>query len=247
MITSDDIKKALYYKYTEPEWFIGFEVGNSTGAELRRHADAVAINTYPSKKFEVRGFEIKVSKQDLQRELDNGLKADEIARYCNYWFLVTPKGLTKGMQIPEPWGIIEYDGDKLRQIKKAEYFNNTPDMGFMIAFMRGCERVARRFDDEYRDMVEESVKERVIYEYRQKVEDYDRLKKQFDEIKANTGVDVCHMSKRDERVLKVANHISGLSCMQANVDYNLRELTEICERLKKVMSEIRAITGVHDA
>lgn len=118
-VTADDIREALQSTYKEPEWFLGFEVSNSTGANIRRYADAVAMNTFPSRGYEVRGFEIKVSKSDLKRELENGLKADEIARFCNYWFLVVPKGLADEMQIPEPWGIIEYSEGHLRQKKKA--------------------------------------------------------------------------------------------------------------------------------
>ena len=65
-VTAKVIRKALMDTYKEPEWYLGFEVGNSTGADCRRHADAVAINAYPSRGFEVRGFEIKVSRSDLQ-------------------------------------------------------------------------------------------------------------------------------------------------------------------------------------
>ena len=103
-VTAADIRQALTNTYTSPEWYLGFEVGNSTGANCSRHADAVAINAYPSKGFEVRGFEIKVSKQDLKSELENGLKSDEIARFCDYWFLVVPKGLTDGFTLPPTWG-----------------------------------------------------------------------------------------------------------------------------------------------
>ncbi len=99
-ITAKDIRKALMATYREPEWYLGFEVGNGTGADCRRHADAVAINAYPSRGYEVRGFEIKVSRADLQSELDNGIKAEMVAQHCNYWYLVVPKGLTENMMIP---------------------------------------------------------------------------------------------------------------------------------------------------
>ena len=53
---------------------LGFEVGNSTGAELKRYADAVAINQYPSRSFETIGMEVKISKGDLRRELEDADK-----------------------------------------------------------------------------------------------------------------------------------------------------------------------------
>ena len=75
-VTAQDIRAALRKTYCEPDWYLGFEVGNGTGARLRRHADAVAICNYPSRGYEIRGFEIKVSRNDLKSELDNCAKAE---------------------------------------------------------------------------------------------------------------------------------------------------------------------------
>jgi hypothetical protein len=141
-VTAEDIRRALESSYTAPEWYIGFEVGNSTGTDCRRHADAIAINAYPSKGFETRGFEIKVSKQDLKAELENGIKSDEIARFCDYWFLVTPKGLVDGFTLPPTWGVIEYSDKGLRQKIKAEKLEKiSPTPGFLCAMIRGRERM----------------------------------------------------------------------------------------------------------
>jgi|GEM_PF-5882092 len=142
IITAEHIRKALASAYQSPEWYIGFEVGNSTGANARRHADAVAINAYPSKGFEMRGFEIKVSKSDLKTELEIGIKSDEIARFCDYWFLVVPKGLADGFTLPPTWGVIEYADGKLRQKIKATKLDKEPiTTGFMCAMLRGRERL----------------------------------------------------------------------------------------------------------
>lgn len=59
-VETADINKALLAMYREPEWYLGFEVGNSCGCECMRHADAVAMNAYPSRGFEVRGFEVHI-------------------------------------------------------------------------------------------------------------------------------------------------------------------------------------------
>jgi hypothetical protein len=140
-ITADMIRKALEAAYQPPEWYIGFEVGNSTGANTRRHADATAINAYPSQGYTIRGFEIKVSKQDLAAELQQGGKSDSIAQYCDYWFLVTPKGLTDDFTLPPTWGVLEYDKGKLRQKHKATQIESVaPTRGFLCAMLRGRER-----------------------------------------------------------------------------------------------------------
>lgn len=62
MVDANTLRQALKETYRAPEWYLGFEVGNSTGSQCRRYADAVAVNAYPSRGFEIRGFEIKVSK-----------------------------------------------------------------------------------------------------------------------------------------------------------------------------------------
>ena len=50
-VTADMIRKALQDRYQEDEWYLGFEVGDSCGMRLSRHANAVAINAYPSRGF----------------------------------------------------------------------------------------------------------------------------------------------------------------------------------------------------
>ncbi len=124
-VAAQDIRDALELRYQPPEWYLGFEVGDSTGTDNTRHADAVAINAYPSKGFQTIGFEIKVSKSDLKSELENGAKSDAIAKYCDNWFLVTPKGLTKDFTLPPTWGVMEYHDGKLRQTTPAALRTNS--------------------------------------------------------------------------------------------------------------------------
>lgn len=80
-MTSSDICAALRERYTQPEWSLFFEVGNGTGGNCRRHADALAMNMYPSRGLSIIGFEIKVSRGDLSRELKNPDKAEAIKIY----------------------------------------------------------------------------------------------------------------------------------------------------------------------
>lgn len=83
-VTTADICAAMRKTYCQPEWALFFEVGNATGFNARRHADAVAMNMYPSRGLVLHGFEFKASKSDWKRELANPQKAEEIAQYCDY-------------------------------------------------------------------------------------------------------------------------------------------------------------------
>lgn len=95
-----DIKAAMRARYCAPEWALMFEVGDGTGVNQRRWADAVAMNLWPSRGMEVNGFEIKVSRSDWQRELKNPAKAESVQQYCDRWWIVTAPGIVKDGELP---------------------------------------------------------------------------------------------------------------------------------------------------
>ncbi len=142
-MTSSDICAVLRERYKQPEWSLFFEVANGTGANTKRHADALAMNMYPSRGLSILGFEIKVSRSDLKRELDNPNKAEEIAQFCDEWWLVVPKGLIRADDnIPIPWGVIECDGGNLKVTKKAQALEPKPvTKSFMAAVLRSAGKV----------------------------------------------------------------------------------------------------------
>jgi len=118
MTTSSEIKAALAEAYKAPEWALFFEVSDGTGAAARRHADAVAMNLWPSRGLAIFGFEIKVSRGDFKRELADPAKAEAIARFCDFWLIAAPKGLIDPKELPVGWGLFEVDDGKVCQ-KKA--------------------------------------------------------------------------------------------------------------------------------
>ena len=244
-VTAEDICKALQEKFTEPDWYLGFEVGDGTGTNVSRHADAIAICPYPSRGYEVRGFEIKVSKQDLKKEIDTPAKADAFAPYCNYWFLVVPKGLTEGINIPEPWGIIEYIDGKLRQKKKAAFFKNTIDIGFCCAFIRGI----RRKDDKdlkeamaYRKRLQI---EHLDMEVRNKLYDYEKLQERLVTLKKRTGIDLTskwYLDEYDIKAMALAKRLLASHddiSMICSVKHLTSDLAEVTNWITKTVGELQ--------
>src|ERR1700693_1206177 len=69
-----DLRAALKRYFLHPDYGIVFEVAKSTGHAAHRHLDAVAMDLWPSRGLELHGIEIKVSKQDLKRELADPAK-----------------------------------------------------------------------------------------------------------------------------------------------------------------------------
>lgn len=85
------------------------EVGNATGYRNVGWADAFAFHLWPSDGLRFDGFEIKASKGDWKKELANPRKSENVARYCDGWIVVAPKGLIVTDTVPDGWGLWEYD------------------------------------------------------------------------------------------------------------------------------------------
>jgi hypothetical protein len=237
-MTAKDIRNALIRKFPDPEWYLGFEVGNSTGSACRRHADAVAVNAYPSKGFETRGFEIKVSKGDLKNELDKGIKSDEIARFCDYWFLVTPKGLTKDFTLPPTWGVLECleDGTLKQVVKPQKLEKQDPTPGFLCAVLRGRERYNNeRAKESYTEM-EQDIRRKLSWERANAQRDLDKLKTILREVKDKTGIDINTWTIPDHvaNKLKAAALIEDVAFATSTINYSIGVLAEEVERLQKL-------------
>lgn len=119
-MNAEQLYKAIERKHPEPAWACFAEVNQGTGSNAGRRADALAMSLWPSRGLIIRGFEIKVSKSDLRKEIKTPAKADAIASYCHEWWLVVPKGLIDDMSdIPDSWGVMEL-GKTLRSVKRAK-------------------------------------------------------------------------------------------------------------------------------
>lgn len=242
-VSASDIRGALKDFYAAPEWYIGFEVGNSTGTHCRRRADAVAINAYPSKGFEVRGFEIKISKQDLRAELENGIKSDEIARFCDYWFLVVPKGLADEFTLPPTWGVIEYTDRGLRQKVKAEKLEKAnPTIGFLCAMLRGRERTILEAAAKVTAEREEQIRKSAIWGVKNSETELKNLREKLAEVKAATGIslDVWTPTHSIINRLKAADSLDIIVRNVRFIERNANVLIKEVEEIQAAVDAIRA-------
>lgn len=245
-ITADDIRRALYARYREPEWLLGFEVGNSTGGQCRRHADAVAINTYPSRGYDVKGFEIKVSRSDLKHELDNAAKAEAVAQYCNEWYLVVPKGLTENMDVPHNWGIIELVGEKLVQKREATYMQNKLDYGFMCAFIRGMQRCTSTIKYESEAAIMERLSLQAKNRVKYQLEELERYKKQEERFKKATNQHFLYMSDREFKIFNLYHNLYDYRTRPEHFESLARMFTETMEIYKKIIAEMQELLGAKE-
>lgn len=131
----------LRARYEGPAWAFLEEVRNGTGwsKKVTRTADALAMGLWPSRGLHLHGFEVKVSRADWKKELDDPAKAEEIAGYCHFWWLVVDdlKILQNG-ELPATWGLLVRHGDKLKAEKEPTFNQDAkkPDHSFLAAILR---------------------------------------------------------------------------------------------------------------
>ncbi|MBU2704094.1 hypothetical protein Ga0466249_005247 [Sporomusaceae bacterium BoRhaA] len=242
---SSEICAALRDRYKQPEWALFFEVGSGTGANCRRHADALAMNMYPSRGLSIVGFEIKVSRGDLKRELENPVKAEEIARFCNEWFLAVPEGLIKDDDlIPAAWGVIECKDGRIWINKKAEQLKPQPiTKQFMAAVLRAAGKVdeetfhaaINQERNECYKQYEENLKSQVEMQtkrLRETLKNYEQFEQLTGE-KIGAYADVEGLAER----WKLATNIKQLYGKYDGIKAVLRQAERFVDSTKKIIGE----------
>ncbi len=141
MVYSSDIARAIDAAHPWPRWAVAHEVRDAAGFEARRSADAIALSLWPSHGLHVHGYEIKVSASDLRKELNDPRKAEQIAKYCDFWWLAIDKSTANSVvmdDVPGSWGVKVFDGKRLRVERKAERFGAPKplDRSFVVSMVR---------------------------------------------------------------------------------------------------------------
>lgn len=136
--TEGDVFRVLSERrYSKPAWAFMHQVADATGHAQRRWADAVAVGLWPSRGLEIHGIEIKVSRSDWRRELKKPDKAENVAAYCDRWWIAAPKDVVPVDELPEGWGLLEITESKVKARKEAPKMDAKPiDRSFFAAMTR---------------------------------------------------------------------------------------------------------------
>jgi hypothetical protein len=136
--TAGGVYRLLHELWPSNGYAILPEVGNGTGSNARRHADAVVMSLWPSRGLHICGVEIKVSRSDWQSELRKPEKAEAVAKYCDGWYLaVSSSSIVHPGELPPTWGLIVCDGGKAKIKSPAPPMSPIPlDRGFVAAMLR---------------------------------------------------------------------------------------------------------------
>lgn len=139
------MKAALQRTYAAPECAVLFEVGDATGGRATNFADALVMHLWPSRGLELWGMEIKASRSDWKRERAKPEKAEKIAAYCDRWWLLCWFDVIVDMEVPPAWGIITFDGKRLKIARQATQNPNVKPIDRL--FLAGMLRRASKTDD----------------------------------------------------------------------------------------------------
>lgn len=226
------------YPTGKGEWSFFTEVPNGTGSNKDRSCDALAMNLWPSKGLVLHGHEVKASRSDWQKEMQDPSKAEAFARYCDYWWIVAPKGVLKLEELPTDWGWIcplESGSTKVR--KPAN--KRTPELWtreFLAGLMRSISKA---------DSLEKAVREAQNKHYQlgykagldvgqkaiERDWEKDRLKRRVEELEELVGEfekwqrscrattrDVTHVRQSAQRLI---NGLQALVEQSQSVDFGL--------------------------
>ena len=130
----------LKKRYSAPAWAFLAQVRNGTGFVRReiRTADALAMSLWPSRGLELHGFEIKISRSDWTRELNNPVKAEELFAFCDRWWIVAARDeIVQRGELPPTWGLLVIEGGGVRAVEEAPKLDAlAPDKPLLAAILR---------------------------------------------------------------------------------------------------------------
>jgi len=128
-VTTARIARLLHARHEPPEWACFQEFTTMTGGGFRRSGgyrtvrfvDFLAVNLWPSKGISksprVVAYEIKVSRSDFFREIQDPSKRAQAMAMSSEFVFAVPSGLVKKDEVPEGCGLLYATTAGLRQMK----------------------------------------------------------------------------------------------------------------------------------
>lgn len=220
-----DMHALLRKRYPPDAWALMWEVGDATGMRHTRWADAVAMSLWPTHGLLLHGMEIKVSRSDWVRELQNPAKAEAVAQYCDRWWLVvSDKAFVKPGELPECWGLMAPNAKgNLQVVTPAKELKPKPlTREFLASLLRAAAKPAVKADSA---SISRAVQEAVA---------------KSDETMQRLNETVSHKLAALTKQLLDFERFSGLTISQARYGWTQYEAKQIGEKVKEVLS------GVHD-
>lgn len=229
-----------------PRYITAVQVNNGAGFAYGRTIDAIVFDTWPSSGLHFHGLEIKVTKTDLRRELQNTQKFAEFAPYLDLFSIVAPKGIADLKLLPPKWGLyVMTDEGTLRARRKPlmlhdEGKRKTISRTMSAAFARAL--VVRSLSNEatiaaYEDGME-SGKNELAYELKVANKTLESLRDTVAAFEKESGITI--VSWRGKEIGQIVHMILN-GGLERKIRYapNVRKLGEQMLKLADEMDELQ--------
>lgn len=169
--TEKTVLDAIEPRYRKPgnggsgEYAFMRQVRNDAGFNASRTFDAVAVHLWPSRGFQVDVLEVKISRSDWLRELNDPAKAEAAFVVGDRFIVAAPAGIVQVGELPPGWGLLEVTPKRVRMTVQPKAHTtgkrDTFRAGFVIAMLRAAGAAALETSDdrEVRRRVDEKVRE----------------------------------------------------------------------------------------
>jgi hypothetical protein len=230
-------------RYAMPEFVTIANVETPSG----RYADAVALNLWRSRGYELIGFECKSVRGDWLREKANPEKAEGVAQFCKTFWIVANPNVVKAEELPLGWGLLEAKEKGLIQRVKATPLGHRREITvpMMVSIIR---RAVEKSDNKAelaaatlagRDQgIEEGLRRATTQtekHWQEKCESFEKLHSEFE---ARTGVKISEYYGGKE--LALAWSISRqIDRMPDSLKYARETLVGATKIIDKVITEIK--------
>lgn len=144
--TAERLKELVRSKYEDKpgngsnsRYVVCEEVADGTGFNVGRHIDAVAFALWPMDGLRRQAFEVKVSRQDFLRELNQPEKHKWCFDSFHFFWFVAPKDVVQLEELPTGAGFMYPRGEQLC-IGRHPTLNPNPKLDdvLLAAFMRSA-------------------------------------------------------------------------------------------------------------
>lgn len=145
-ITAADVRMFLRERYSDSRRYAyAEEVYNATGLEGKRRMDMVVVDCFKSNGYAIEAIEVKVSKADLRRELEDSSKHNIFYDHIDYYSLAAPASIVDVELIPKKWGLYlvcqSEDGTPFmttyrKPLSLHDEFIKTTDKAFIASLFR---------------------------------------------------------------------------------------------------------------
>lgn len=123
------------------------EVPPATGFSDGGYSDFLVMNLWESDQRRIIGYEVKASRGDLKKELEDPTKNSRVRALCDeWWLLVWDEKVLAGLDVPAEWGIAMMVGEEGEKVimtrRKPGFIRTSPEPNLPRAFVAAMLRRA---------------------------------------------------------------------------------------------------------